>query len=797
MKFTFKKTWTFIRPATLLLVVFSLFTSFLTPPALAAGETVSVWVTTADKSKLLQQQANVTFLADSGSNPTTIDVNEATTYQQMDGFGAAMTDSSAWLIYNKLSASQRTTLMNNLFGSGGARLTFVRLPMSSTDFSLSNYTYDQTCCDVNDFSVSHDTAYIIPVLQQAKGIYPGLRIIGTPWTAPTWMKDTGAWGNGKLLSNYYGAYSQYFVKFAQAYQGYGLPIYAVTLQNEPHHEPGSYPGMRMEPVDQANFVKNNLGPAFVSAGLNTKIVVWDHNWDETYFPIEVLNDSAAKAYIYGSAFHCYAGAVGNQNLVQEAHPSKAILFTECSGGAWATNFGDNLKWNMQNIVIGNTRAWGNSVLLWNMALDTNYGPISGGCTNCRGVVTINQSNGAVTYNEEYYTLAHISRFVDPGAYRIASNTFAGNIENVAFKNPDGSKVLLALNAGAASKTFRVRWAGQYFDYTLPAGAVATFKWSNASGPTNTPVPPTATPTTANRNPYIQTEAESFDVNSGLQTETTSDTGGGLNVGWADSNDYLRFNRMDFGSGAGSVQARVASTTNIGRIEFRLDSPTGPLAGTLNIPNTGGWQTWTTSTVNVSGASGVHDLYLVYQGGSGLGNLNWFKFVTGSGPTNTPVPPTATPTQVPPTATPSGSVYYQIVSRHSSKALDMQNASISDGALLTQWTYGGGANQQFQFVPVAGTSYYQIVARHSGKCLDVQNGSSANGALIQQWACSSGNTNQHFSLQTVAGTSYVRIIARVSNKCLDVQNVSTADGALIQQWACGSGANQQWLRTVVP
>ncbi len=655
---------------TLLTVVITLFATILAPvaPVIAAGETVNIWVTTGDKSKLLQQQTNVTFAADSGSNPTTIDVNEATTYQTMDGFGAAMTDSSAWLIYNKMSASQRSTLMNNLFGSGGARLTFVRLPMSSTDFSLSNYTYDQTCCDVNDFSISHDNAYIIPVLQQAKSIYSGLRIIGSPWTAPTWMKSSGAWGNGTLLTNYYGTYSQYFVKFVQAYQAAGLPIYAVTLQNEPHFEPGGYPGMRMEPADQANFVKNNLGPAFSSAGLSTKIVVWDHNWDEPNYPVTVLNDASARNYIYGSAFHCYAGAVGNQNQVHDAYPSKAVLFTECTGSNGSAFNGD-LNWNMQNLIVGSTRAWSTSVLLWNIALDTSAGPKNGGCSNCRGIVTIDQANGNVTYNVEYYVLAHASRFVDPGAVRIASNNFGGSLENVAFKNPDGSKVLVAANVSGASVTFKVRWTGQSFTYTLPASSVATFKWAGSGG-----TGPTATPT---------------------RTPTTGPT------------------------------------------------------------------------------------------------------VTPGGPSLTPTRtatagPTATRTN-----TPVAGSYYNVIARHSGKCLDVSGNSTGDGAWMQQWTCTGGANQNFQFVPVSGTSYYQIIARNSGKCMDVQNGSTANGALIQQWTCAAGNINQQFSLQTVSGTSYIRIIARVSGKCFDVQNVSTADGAWIQQWTCGTGNNQQWSRTAAP
>jgi glucosylceramidase len=466
----------------LLFVLATIAPAVLTQPAQAAGEQVNAWVTTADQSKLLQQQASVNFGADSGGSATTIDVDEQISYQVMDGFGASFTDSSAWLVYNRLSAAQRDTLMQRLFSpSAGIGLSMVRQPMGASDFTVNNadYTYDDTAPDLGDFSINHDRAYIIPVVQQAKAINPSLKLMGTPWSAPAWMKHSGSLFGGTLNPAYYGLYADYFVKYVQSYSAAGLPIYAITLQNEPHHETASYPSMRMEPTDQAGFVKNYLGPAFSRAGINTKIVIWDHNWDDPNYPITVLNDAAAASYIAGTAFHCYAGSAGAQTQVHDAHPGKDLWFTECSGGAWSPDFGSNLKWNMQNIMIGATRNWAKSVTLWNMALDPNGGPTNGGCANCRGVVTINPSTGTVSYNVEYYVLGHASKFVTPGARRISSTSFSGGIETVAFKNPDGSKALIALNAATAARTFKVRWAGQVFSYSLPAGAVATFTWSGS------------------------------------------------------------------------------------------------------------------------------------------------------------------------------------------------------------------------------------------------------------------------------------------------------------------------------
>jgi glucosylceramidase len=209
-------------------------------------------------------------------------------------------------------------------------------------------------------------------------------------------------------------------------------------------------------------------------------LAWDHNWDEPQYPIAVLNDPGANRFISGSAFHCYAGGVGAQSQVHQAHPTKDIYLTECSGGGWMTDFGTNMRWTASNLIIGGMRHWARTVLLWNLALDTQSGPQNGGCTNCRGVVTV-RSMSSVAYNVEYYVLGHASKFVAPGARRIGSTSFnPGGVESVAFRNPDGSKALIVLNgAWSGSAEVKVRWAGQSFKYTLPAGTLVTFTWGAA------------------------------------------------------------------------------------------------------------------------------------------------------------------------------------------------------------------------------------------------------------------------------------------------------------------------------
>ncbi|MFB6718995.1 glycoside hydrolase family 30 beta sandwich domain-containing protein [Kribbella sp. NPDC056345] len=446
------------------------------PPAQAATSS-EVWLTTADGSRLLARQADVAF--GSATSGTTIDVNAGTTYQTMDGFGAAFTDSSTWLTWNRQNSSQRDAMLTKLFDrTNGIGLSLMRLPIGASDFTANSadYTFDDTCCDLNDFSINHDKAFTIPVIKAAKAKNSSLKIMASPWTPPAWMKTNNSLYGGSLRTDRHGVFADYYVKYLQAYAAEGLPIYSLAIQNEPHHE-AAYESMRMAAGQQADVIKNHLGPKLAANGLTPKLVAWDHNWNEASYATTVLNDAGAKQYLAGSAFHCYGGDVSAQTAVHNAHPDRDIWFTECSGGEWATNFGDNLKWNLQNLIIGGTRNWAKGVLFWNLALDQNHGPTNGGCTNCRGVVTINNGTGNVAYNVEYYALGHASKFVVPGARRISSTNVAGSVETVAFRNPDNSIALIALNPSGSARTFTVRYAGQSFNYTLPAGAVTTFKWA--------------------------------------------------------------------------------------------------------------------------------------------------------------------------------------------------------------------------------------------------------------------------------------------------------------------------------
>jgi glucosylceramidase len=457
--------------------------------AVAAGESVQVWLTTTSNdvlAKRLSAEPARNFGPESGTS-TVIDINDATTYQTIDGFGGALTDASAWVIYH---SPQRNAIMNDLFSvAGGAGYNLVRVPMGSSDFARNHYTYDDTCCDLNDFSVNHDAAYIIPLLQQARQLNPELKLMAVPWSAPGWMKfNNSLTGGGYLRNDLYGLYANYFVRFLQAYNSHGLPVYAVSMQNEPHYAAPTYASMQMEPNDQSNFATHNLRPALNNAGFGSvKIIAWDHNWYDNgspaRFPFDVMsyNNSQALSSVTGVAYHCYEGPEGSYSLqtdFRNAYPDKEVHFTECSGGDWATNQAANLKWELRNNVIGPLRNWARSSLYWNIALDQNHGPRVGGCDNCRGMITVNTSTGTYTKNEDYYSWAHLAKVVRTGAVRVASTSLGnGSIETVAFKNPDGSLALVALNSSDTSPiTFKVRWAGQAFDYTLPSRSVASFKW---------------------------------------------------------------------------------------------------------------------------------------------------------------------------------------------------------------------------------------------------------------------------------------------------------------------------------
>ena len=445
-------------------------------PPISANE-VDFWLTKADGSVLLQKQSTPLSFGTTASTDAFIDVDSAQKYQTIDGFGYTLTGGSAALI-NKLNSTEKAALLQELFGSSNHSIgvSYLRISIGASDLNSSVFSYDdmpagQTDINLTNFSLSFDSVDVVPLLKEILLINPNIKIFGSPWSPPVWMKDNGNSMGGSLLPQYYGAYANYFVKYIETMKSNGITIDAVTIQNEPQHG-GNNPSMVMSALQQAAFVKNNLGPAFQAAGINTKIIIWDHNCNNPNYPITVLNDPAAKVFIDGSAFHLYGGDISALSTVHEAHADKSLYFTEEWTGA-KNSFEGDFKWHIKNVIIGSLRNWSKNALEWNLANDSLYGPHTpGGCTECKGALTIGTG---VTRNVAYYIIAQASKFIPTGSVRIASNV-TGNLQNVVFVTPTGKKVLLVLNDGGAAAAFNIRFKGKWAPVTLPAGSAGTFLW---------------------------------------------------------------------------------------------------------------------------------------------------------------------------------------------------------------------------------------------------------------------------------------------------------------------------------
>lgn len=448
-------------------------------PPPVSGTQIEAWFTKADQTALLQKQLTNLVFSSPTNNLTNLEIDSASALQSVDGFGYSLTGGSAYLI-NRMSQAQKSALLNELFGNGdnSIRVSYLRVSIGASDLSPEVFSYNdlpagQTDPDLAHFSLSKDTLDVIPILKEILAINPSIKIMGSPWSPPVWMKDNGNSKGGSLQLKYYGAYAKYFVKYIQEMKARGITIDAITPQNEPQHG-GNNPSMVMSALQQADFIKNHLGPAFKTAGIQTKIIIWDHNCDNPDYPITILNDPAAKQFVTGSAFHLYTGDISALSKVHDAHPDKELYFTEQWTGAQGTFDGD-LKWHLKNVIIGSIRNWSKIALEWNIAADPQYNPHTpGGCTECKGALTISGSN--YSRNVAYYIIAHASKFVPPGSVRINSGA-PGTIFNVAFRTPDSKKVLIVLNDTNSESSFNIKYNGKWAEAKLPAGTVATYVWN--------------------------------------------------------------------------------------------------------------------------------------------------------------------------------------------------------------------------------------------------------------------------------------------------------------------------------
>jgi glucosylceramidase len=598
------------------------------------GPAVSVVLSTNNQSSLMAAQPAINFglgsTADATTNTVTVDPTQ--TYQSIEGFGAAFTDSAADLLVNVEPAASLPGTLNDLFTTNGdgIGLSFMRIPMGASDIALSVYSYDDqpigsTDFNLTNFSIAHDQAYILPLIKQAKALNPQMKLMANPWSPPGWMKDPASMSPVSMLGGTLlmtppneTAFANYFVKFIQAYQSAGVPIDYVSLQNEPLNITTSYPSMGMSDTQQLALLQGYVLPAFIANNINSKVFAYDHNWDTPSYPQTVLGGLTQQQLnqMAGTAWHGYGGAPGAEQLLQNQFPTLGNWETEHSGGTWQS---DQFTTDILEItqVLRNSSK---SFVKWSLALNEKLGPNLtqnaglGGCNTCTPIVTVNSTTGAVTKTIEFYTLGHYSKYVLPGAVRIySSNT--PSIASVAFLNTDGTYALIASNATSSTQTFQVQWGTQSFSYTLPATSIATFTWSGATTGITPPAAATA-----------QIQGSSFSSESGLETESTADSTGEFDLGFLSQGSYIVYDSVDFGASVSQVNVRTASDGSGGTATFYLDSMTNNPIATVNLPVTNGWQTWTTVNAPVTGASGKHKLYVVFNGPTAsISNVNWFQF----------------------------------------------------------------------------------------------------------------------------------------------------------------------------
>ncbi|MEA2155739.1 MAG: glucosylceramidase [Solirubrobacteraceae bacterium] len=466
----------------------------LARPGRVEGETVKVVQTTADLAQRLTRLPDERFGSRHVRGVQVIRVDDHRRGQRVAGFGAAMTDTAAWLLHDRLAPPERAAVMRRLFGARGIGLSFARVPIGASDFTRDGvpYTYadappGQSDPTLSTFSVAHDDADIVPMLQQMRAINGRVNILATPWSPPGWMKSNGSLdnlaGRAELLPSAYQPLADYFVRFLQAYARRGLRIDAITPANEPGAATG-YPGMNWPAPRAARWIVSNLAPALRAAKLDTSIYGLDSNWAGRGYARSLTSHPGVAGTIAGVAWHCYYGNPRAMTAVHVLAPRLRQLVTECSSGISPGPTAEML--------IASLRNWANGALLWNIALDPRGGPVqSAGCQACTAVVTVDARTGAVGYTRDYYELGQASAFIRPGARRLASNTFVtynstaldqgpsyatAGLDNVAFRNRDGSRVLLVFNNSRRSQRFAVSSRGRSFGHTLASQATATFVW---------------------------------------------------------------------------------------------------------------------------------------------------------------------------------------------------------------------------------------------------------------------------------------------------------------------------------
>ncbi len=688
------------------------------------AQNVSVHLTKGDQTVLLKEQASTSFSPGEFSNAT-ITINEQNTEQTIDGFGFMMTQGSAQVL-NDLNPTLQESILKEMFDPNfpGSKISVVRISIGASDLSNSVYFYNDTPGDVamNNFSLEGpDKEHLIPILKKIIALNPNIKILATPWSAPLWMKTKrkqplkNPAKGGKLDPQYYEAYARYFVKYLEEMRNEGIEIWGITPQNEPEN-PFNEPSMTMTAPEQIDFINNHLGPQITTSGFSPKIIAYDHNCDNTNFPIDVVNNT--KDYIDGAAFHLYDSPpnIEAMRVVHDA-TNKNVYFTEQYTGTEGSFDGD-FGWHMENVVIGSLRNWSKTVLEWNYAADPDSNPRTpGGCTDCLGAITVNSAN-SITRNVSYYIISQISKFVRPGAVRLASNDEAGDtVTNVALRNEDGETVLLVYNINSADQEIGINWNGSSFKYNLPGRSAATFTWKDDFTPQAPSAPTNVVATAGDSNVVLSwgpaNNASSYSVKraidpngpfeplvTNLPTTTTTYTNTGLTNG---TTYYYIISATN-----------EVGTTESAQISAVPNNITIQSGGVYIIRNSS-----SNKVMDVTKASRRNGARIQQWEYTGSDHQSWVleRIID---------------------------YVYKITAVHSSKAMDLVNGSLSDGTEIQQYTdFPGNENQQWKIVPVQG-GLFEIESVRSGKLLEIPNGTVDNANVVQRTR--DGSPQQKWALE---------------------------------------------------
>jgi glucosylceramidase len=439
----------------------------------AAGE-ISVWTT--DDNQRCARGAALSWQNASGSSASGIVLNPDKKFQPILGFGAAFTD-AACFTFNRLDPTAREKLFHQMFSPSEMGLNVCRTCIGASDYSVKAYSFDEgdPDPDLQRFSIDYDRAYILPMLREARKANPDLFLFSTPWSPPGWMKSNNSMLGGNMQRKHMSAYANYFVKFLQGYEAEGVPIQAISVQNEVDtDQDGRMPACSWPQEYEADFVRQQLGPAFERAGVKTKIWIIDHNYNLWGRAMGELETEGVRKYTNAIAWHGYVGKVEWINRVQNAYPDVEMYWTE--GGPDFTEpdyMTGCAKWSAT--FTGVLRNCCRSITAWNLALDEvgkpNIGPF-----NCGGLVSIHSQTKEVAYCGQYWAFAHYSKFIKRGAHRIDSQTNGGDILHAAFENPDGQHVVVLTNAGPASSCV-LKVGGSTANVSLNQHSVTTLVWS--------------------------------------------------------------------------------------------------------------------------------------------------------------------------------------------------------------------------------------------------------------------------------------------------------------------------------